>query len=210
VRLAGFPLFDGRIADALDPELLEFCQTGEPPIAFTLGTGMMHAAEFFRSAAEACRRIGRRGIFLTQFPQQLPDPLPGHVRHCRFAPFLQLFPHCAIVVHHGGIGTSAKALASGAPQLVLPLAFDQMDNAQRLRDLGAGDSLKPKRRTAPDLAAALSRLLDPAVRVRTQGLAELHAGEGDALKRAADWIEELAEKTNQVVGASKRDATSMP
>jgi UDP:flavonoid glycosyltransferase YjiC (YdhE family) len=192
LRLAGFPLFDGRPDAALDPDLLEFCRAGEPPIAFTLGTGMMHAAEFFRSAVEACRLLDRRGIFLTQFPQQLPLPLPAHIRHCSFAPFLKLFPRCAVVVHHGGVGTSAKALACGTPQLILPLAFDQMDNARRLGELGVGDSLKPKRRTAADLAGALDGLLKPEVRQRCRALAEQHAADGDrdALETAAQWIEE--------------------
>ena len=38
--------------------------------------------------------------------------LPRSVRHVPFAPFQQLLPLCAAVVHHGGIGTTAQALAS--------------------------------------------------------------------------------------------------
>ena len=51
-------------------------------------------------------------------------------------PFSSVFPLCAAVVHHGGIGTCAQALAAGVPQLTMPLAFDQPDNATRLSRLG--------------------------------------------------------------------------
>jgi len=47
----------------------------------------------------------------------LPRTLPASVCVADFAPFQLLFPRCAAVVHHGGIGTVAKALAAGVPQL---------------------------------------------------------------------------------------------
>src|SRR5579859_6669115 len=43
VRLAGFPMFDGRADRELPPEVRHFClEAGDPPIAFTFGTGMVH------------------------------------------------------------------------------------------------------------------------------------------------------------------------
>jgi rhamnosyltransferase subunit B len=53
-----------------------------------------------------------------------------------------LLPRSAALVHHGGIGTAAQALAAGIPQLVVPFAYDQFDNAERLRHLGCGASVK--------------------------------------------------------------------
>jgi len=79
------------------------------------------------------RRFGGRGRFLTRYPHQLPAPLPPFVRKCAFAPFTELFPLCAALMHHGGIGTTARALAAGTPQLILPLAYDQPDNAARVK-----------------------------------------------------------------------------
>jgi rhamnosyltransferase subunit B len=78
------------------------------------------------------------------------------VRHVAFAPFHELLPLCASVVHHDGIGTTARALAAGTPQLVLPLAWDQPDNAARVRRLGAGSSLGARHRSAARLAEALT------------------------------------------------------
>jgi UDP:flavonoid glycosyltransferase YjiC (YdhE family) len=123
IKLAGFPLNDGQPNDGVPEDTIEFCRAGSPPIAFTFGTGMMHARELFQKAIEACRMLRERAIFLTKFRSQLPRSLPPFAHHCDFAPFQKLFPLCAAVVHHGGIGTVAKALAAGTPQLVLPFAW---------------------------------------------------------------------------------------
>jgi rhamnosyltransferase subunit B len=191
IKLVGFPLDDGRPEKALPADVLEFCGAGEPPIVFTLGTGMMHAAEFFREAVEACRTLGARGLFLTKYRQQLPDSLPPFARHCEFAPFLQLFPGCAAVVHHGGVGTTAKALASGTPQLILPLAWDQPDNAARVKRLEVGAWLRPSRRSSRHLVEALTGLRRPRMRERCRELAA-RFGNHDALEIAANLVEEFA------------------
>ena len=72
-----------------------------------------------------------------------------------------LLPRSAALVHHGGIGTTAEALRAGVPQVIVPLAYDQFDNAARVTALGAGASVaggaagaRPRK-----LAAVLRRLL---------------------------------------------------
>ncbi len=130
IRLAGFGRYDGAEAELSD-EVHAFCQAGPPPVAFTLGTGMRHAAKYFRDAAAACEAAGVRGILLTKYSDLIPPSLPAAIRHCVFAPFRQLLPLCAAVSHHGGVGTTAAAWRQVASQLVLPLAWDQPDNAAR-------------------------------------------------------------------------------
>ena len=159
MRLAGFPMFDGRQHETLAPEALEFCRAGTPPVAFTFGTGMAHSSRLFRAALEACQILGARGIFLTKYRDQLPDSLPPFVLHCAFAPFQKLFPHCAAVVHHGGIGTVAKAMAAGTPQLIYPICFDQIDNGMRVKRLGAGDCLRARRSNGNEIATALAAIM---------------------------------------------------
>jgi UDP:flavonoid glycosyltransferase YjiC (YdhE family) len=191
VRLAGFPRFDGRPADDSLSKLLEFCHAGTPPVVFTFGTGMRHAANLFRASVEACRQLGRRGILLTKYVSQLPPSLPPFVRHEPFAPFQQLFPCCAAVVHHGGVGTTARALAAATPQLVLPLAFDQMDNASRVKRLGVGGWLKSKPCNGAAIAGGLVKILTPQVQARCRAIAGQDQNI-DALEIAAQWVEELA------------------
>jgi len=190
LRLAGFPLTDGGAGGGVAPDLLRFCEPPNRVVAFTFGTGMRHAGALFHAAVEVCRRLGVRGVLLTGFAAQVPRDLPEFMRHCEFAPFREFFPCCAAVVHHGGIGTTAKALAAGAPQLILPFAFDQLDNALRVKALGAGDWVGARDRQIGKLAAALEGVCGPA----TAAAARLAAGRSrcrSGVETAADFIEEI-------------------
>jgi UDP:flavonoid glycosyltransferase YjiC (YdhE family) len=192
MRLAGFGHFDGGKC-GLPEEVEEFCRSGPPPVAFTLGTGMAHAGPFFRAAVAACERAGLRGLLLTRYTDLISARLPPAVRHCAFAPFRRLLPLCRAVVHHGGIGTTAAALEAGGPQVVLPLAWDQPDNAARVARLGVGVALGPRQRSAGHLARALIRVRVPEVRERCREFAA-KAGANDGLQVAAGWVEELGRR----------------
>jgi UDP:flavonoid glycosyltransferase YjiC (YdhE family) len=191
MRLAGFGRFDGARGE-LPEDVRTFCEAGPPPVAFTLGTGMRHAAGFFRTAVAVCEALGARGLLLTKYPDVVPARLPPGVRHCAFAPFRRLLPRCGAVVHHGGVGTTAAALQAGCPQLVLPMAWDQPDNAARVATLGVGLTLGPRRRGSGHLSRALARLLSPEVRARCRAVADRAAGDADGLEVAARWVEEWA------------------
>jgi UDP:flavonoid glycosyltransferase YjiC (YdhE family) len=164
VRLTGFPLYDGLGAEQVPDGLEEFLEEGEPPVVFTPGTMMRHPRRFFEEAVDACRRLRRRGLLLTRFRDQLPARLPRGVRHFDYAPLSQVLPRSAALVSHGGIGTLSQALAAGIPQIVMPLGFDQFDNAARLERLGVAATILPKAFRGPAVARQLARLLDsPAV-----------------------------------------------
>ena len=139
--LTGFPLYDEADVTPIDPDLEQFLNGGEPPIAFTPGSAMRHGDEFFAEAIGACRLLGRRGVLLSRHRDHLPENFPAGIRHVEYAPFSRLLPRCAAIVHHGGIGTSAQGLAAGIPQLVVTMAHDQPDNAARLRRLGVSETL---------------------------------------------------------------------
>jgi UDP:flavonoid glycosyltransferase YjiC (YdhE family) len=190
VRLAGFPLFDGVQNEPLPREVLEFCRAGKPPVAFTFGTGMAHSAGLFRTALEACEILGARGILLTKYRDQLPDSLPPSVLHCTFAPFQKLFPHCAAVMHHGGIGTVAEAMAAGLPQLIRPLCFDQMDNGARVKRIGAGNFLRARQANGKQIATALAAIMNDEARARCRKVAA-RFDQRDSLDTAAEWVESL-------------------
>jgi hypothetical protein len=116
---------------------------------------------------------------LTQFPDQLPPSLPGGVRQFDYVPFSVVLPRCAALIHHGGIGTTAQAIAAGAPQLVVPTTHDQPDNAVRIRRLGLGDFILPRDYTKASVMEKLDRLTTPAVKGTCQrwaasGTADAH------------------------------------
>lgn len=133
---------------------------------------------------------GACSLLLTRYPEQLPGQLPSGVVHAGYAPFSALLPHVAALVHHGGIGTCAQALASGRPQRVMPMGFDQPDNAARLTRLGVGSALPPKRFTGASVARELDTLLGSnAGAVRSAEIARRFDGI-DPVRRTCDLIEE--------------------
>lgn len=190
IKLFGFPEHDPGANSELPPEVEAFCGGGAPPMAFTFGTGMVHSAKLFRSAIEAAQVLGTRAIFLTKYRNQLPDALPPGILHCAFAPFQKLFPHCAAIVHHAGVGTTAKAMAAGIPQLACPICFDQFDNAARIKELGVGDFVHASRLSGPRIARSISRMLTPTTKSRCEEIAQ-QFGARRALDAAADALEGL-------------------
>jgi rhamnosyltransferase subunit B len=158
-RLTGFLTFDQRGAVGLDRELVRFLDAGDPPIAFTPGSGMWNGAKFFAESVLLCAQVGRRGLLLSQYEGHIPRDLPPGIRHVKYAPFSALFPRCAAVVHHGGIGTSAQGMAAGIGQLITPFAHDQFDNARRLIGLGIARSIPGSRYRAGSATPLLSQLL---------------------------------------------------
>ena len=190
VRLTGFPMFDGSKGE-LPADLLKFCRAGSPPIALTFGSEMMHAARLFNESIAACQMTGSRCVVLTKYRNQLPEALPAGAFHCAFARFEKLFPLCSAIVHHGGVGTMAQALAAGTPQLILPIAYDQGDNGERVKQMGAGDWIYSKRATAANIATALSSLSRNGARDSLQSIKGRFTGH-DGLSKMADVVETLA------------------
>lgn len=141
--LSGFPLLtqEGE-SGALSPELEDFLRSGSDPIVITGGTPYGGKAEFYEVALAACRAAGRRSVLVSKYGENLPAAASDLI--CvESAPFDQLFARASAVVHHGGIGTTAQALAAGLPQVVCPTAFDQFDTAHRVERLGVARVARP-------------------------------------------------------------------
>ncbi len=190
--LGGFMLYDPAPAgEGLPHELQRFLDEGAPPVVFTPGSGHHHADRYFKHALAATRALGRRAVFLTRHRAQVPPRLPGGVHWQPYAPLGRLLPRSAALVHHGGIGTTAEALRAGVPQLVVPFAWDQFDNAARVVALGAGDSLPASRLRAGGLARRLRALLaSPSVRQAcTQVASRFGAAPADEARRLCLRIE---------------------
>jgi UDP:flavonoid glycosyltransferase YjiC (YdhE family) len=158
-RLTGFPLYDDPAQQEIPKEVEAFLAAGTPPIVFTPGSAMKHGQQFFAESVTACGLLGRRGLLLTRFLEQVPDNLPEGIRHFDYLPLSQVLPRAAALVSHGGIGTVSQALAAGIPQLVMPMAFDQYPNAARLVRLGVARSFPAKAYRGPAVAQALADLL---------------------------------------------------
>ncbi|CAN5861016.1 glycosyltransferase [soil metagenome] len=161
-QVAGFPLEDLKGHFHLSPELQSWLAHGTKPVLLSPGTGNTQAKKFFQEGLTACKLLGLRALVGTRFPDQLPSPLPDHARHFEYLPFSEVLPYVSVLVHHGGIGTMSQGFAAGVPQLVMPMAHDQPDNAARMKKLDAGEFLTPRQFTSENIAAALKRLLSEA------------------------------------------------
>jgi UDP:flavonoid glycosyltransferase YjiC (YdhE family) len=204
VKLTGFPLFDGgTTAQPVPPDVSAYLAAGEPPIVFTPGSANVHGHAFFTAAVDAAARMGRRAMLLTRSTEHLPANLPPNVRHFPFAPLSLILSRCAALVHHGGIGTTAAALAGGIPQLIMPMSHDQPNNAHWVKRLGVGDRLMPKKFTGANVAKALGQLL---------GSAQVRAKCAEVATRCAaqDGISETADLIEAVVATPSAPATILP
>ena len=187
----GFARWSGTADQPLAPALLNFLNAGQAPIGFTPGSAMAQGRDFFARALAASAALNQRALLITPYADQLPHPLPPHAHAVSYAPFDALLPRLAALVHHGGIGTTAQALAAGLPQAVLPFAHDQFDNATRLVKRGVGLRLTA-RSSVRQWARALERLRnDASISAACQRHAALMAEDSDAADRIAEWIESV-------------------
>jgi MGT family glycosyltransferase len=124
-------------------------------------------------------------------PQHELLTLPGHMTGAEFLPQTSILPQVDAVVTHGGNNTITECLWFGKPTVVLPLFWDQYDNAQRMDETGFGVRLDTYGHAPEELTRALDRVLgDHALQERLARVSErLHAHPGS--ERAADLIERL-------------------
>lgn len=193
--VTGFVFFDrDEVEHPRDPRLEQFLESGPPPLVFTLGSAAVQAAEnFFIESAQAARRLGRRALLLVgkDMPRPPAELLSSSIVAFDYAPFSQVFPRAAALVHQGGIGTTAQALRSGRPSLVMPLSHDQFDNAIRAKRLGVARVITRSRYRAGRVAAELDRLLRQPGYARRAGEVASEIRAEDGVGAACNAVEEL-------------------
>lgn len=192
--VTGFPFHDPQGPFEGEADLERFLAGGTPPILFTLGTtAVMDPGAFYQESAAAAAALGERAILLVGAePRHAPlGRLPESVHVMKYVPFDRLMRRCRAIVHQGGVGTTGQALRSGRPQLIVPWANDQPDNAARVARLGAGLTLARGKYRAGVVENTLRELLRSE---RIRGSAE-RAGDAVRAERgteaAADAIERL-------------------
>ena len=179
-RIVGFVLADEDDDDPMPADL-------EPDAVLITGSsGRLTSADFYSTAVAAAVKVGRPALVVTRDRDLVPDPLPPNVRWLPRLPFRDAMPKMAVVVHHGGIGTMARALAAGTPQLVLADGFDRPDNARRLTAVSLAEWLPAARLDADDAADHLSTVL-------ARGRPSLPPGAEpvDSVSAAADALESV-------------------
>ncbi len=194
--VTGFPFYDRRdyFGERETPrELLAFLDAGPPPIVFTLGSSAFWVAKnFYRDSMAAARTLKRRALLLIGHQGNMPaEALPADVAAFEYAPFGEVLPRAACVVHQGGVGTTGQAMRSGRPALVVPHAHDQFDNAARVARLGTARILPRPKYDAARATRELARLLgDEDCAARAAAVGRIVQAE-DGARTACDAIEEV-------------------
>jgi MGT family glycosyltransferase len=133
----------------------------------------------------------RHRFVVSKGPQADRIRLAGNMVGAATLPQTKVIPLVDLVVTHGGNNTTTEALHFGKPMVVLPLFWDQYDNAQRMHELGFGIRLDTYGSTPEELNAAVDRLLaDTVLRERLAGVGESIRAR-DGLTHGADVIESV-------------------
>jgi vancomycin aglycone glucosyltransferase len=120
---------------------------------------------------DAARAVGRRAIVSRGW---FDATLVDNAADCLSigeANFHALFPRVALVVHHGGAGTTTAAAMAGAPQVVIPEIYDQPYWARQVERLGIGTALTSRPLTSDSLTRALEQALTADVKARAHAIA---------------------------------------
>lgn len=198
-RTTGFLFYDKAVDNGTEDldstwRLEKFIDSGPAPVVFTLGSSaVMAAEEFYRDSVEAARILGIRAVLLAgmDLKNRPVEPLPDGIAIFDNVPYSRIFPSAALVVHHGGIGTTAQALRAGKAMLVVPFAFDQPDNAFRVNRLGVARTIPRHRYSGFRAAKELKILLENQKYSMKAQAAGMAVRSENGLEAACDAIEEI-------------------
>ncbi|MCW2558111.1 MAG: glycosyl transferase, UDP-glucuronosyltransferase [Mycobacterium sp.] len=161
----------------LPTDLEAFLDAGAPPVYVSFGS--VRAPEDAAVVAiDAIRAHGRRVVVsrgwanLAAIDDRDDCFVVGEVNH------QALFGRVAVVVHHGGAGTTTTATRAGAPQVVVPQIADQPYWAGRVAELGIGVAHDGSTPTVESLSTALTTALSPEIRARATAVAAMIRTDG--------------------------------
>jgi UDP:flavonoid glycosyltransferase YjiC (YdhE family) len=181
---------DPLAAQALPAELDAFLAAGPPPVVVSFGSmAVEDPAALGRAVRDGIVAAGMRGVVQAEVGG-ISGASDGAVMFTGAADHRSLFPRAAVVVHHGGSGTSHAAARAGVPQVVVPHVGDQRYWAARLNALGvAREPIAADAVTADALAAGLRAATTDSTVGAAERLAATLAGE-DGVGTAVRLLEE--------------------
>ena len=160
-------------------------------IYLSLGSLGSADVDLMKRLVEVLGTLPHRFI-VSKGPQADTYDLADNMWGAQQVPQTNVLPLVDLVITHGGNNTTTESFHFGKPMIVLPLFWDQYDNAQRVHETGFGIRLDTYRFTDAELSGAIERLLaDTELRARMAANGEvIRARQGTV--RAADLIERVA------------------
>jgi MGT family glycosyltransferase len=139
------------------PELADFGGDGAL-VYLSLGSLGSADVDLMRGLVATLAESPHRFV-VSKGPQHDQYELADNMRGAEFLPQTTVLPHVDLVITHGGNNTVTECFHYGKPMIVLPLFWDQYDNAQRVHELGFGVRLDTYGHEPDDLRGAIERLL---------------------------------------------------
>jgi len=172
------------------PEVVRDRPADSALIYLSLGSLGSADVRLMRRLVEVLGRTRHRFI-VSKGPEHAEYQLADNMWGAEFLPQTRIVPQVDLVITHGGNNTTTEAAHFGKPMILLPLFWDQYDNAQRVHETGFGVRLATYTFTEAEMSRAIARLLgDDALAARlARTSAAIQAADG--VTRAADHIQAL-------------------
>ena len=190
--------FVGGVASAAvgePPGWLAAIPENTPLALITLGSTFTGDLGFFSWAAQSVARLGLIPIVVigsnpveAEKKAALKAALPTGTRLLAWLDYDQVFPRLQVIIHHGGMGTTHRAIVQGLPQVVVPHAADQRGQARRVAQAKIGLHLSAHDVQSGQLLPAIRAVLtEPKVREAARSLQSEFAALGGP-NSAADLL----------------------
>ena len=175
------------------PALEKFIEDGTPPIFIGFGSmPIKNPTWTTQTILEALKITNQRAILHKGWGGLGKQDLPENIFKIDYAPYEWLFPRMAMVINHGGSGTTGFALKAGIPSCAVPIGFDQVYWGRRINTFGVGpEPIKLQKLSAASLANAIQMgINDLDIRKNAASVGQKIRSE-DGIKTAVAVIEEL-------------------
>ena len=173
VHVTGYYFFDADMTFQPPVALQNFLEMGDPPICISFGSMVNRNAEQIdRIVNEALVQTNNRGVILSGW-SNVNRQVSSNVHYVKTVPHDWLLPHCKMIIHHGGAGTTSAGLRAGIPQVIVPFTADQPFWGRRVHAIGAGPKpILVKKLSVENLTSAMVEADDQLIRKRTQEIGQ--------------------------------------
>jgi sterol 3beta-glucosyltransferase len=189
IHVTGYFFFDLNNSYQPPVELQNFLDSGDPPVCISFGSMVNRNAEKIdRIVRDALKQSEQRGIILSGWSKGYRLSSKDLI-YLEAVPHDWLLPHCKLIIHHGGAGTTSAGLRAGIPNIVVPFTADQPFWGRRVHAVDAGPKpILVKNLSIENLSRTIAEADDEVIRKTTQIIGQRIRSE-DGIAQAVALIE---------------------